>query len=101
MPTSPIKHVIAEPDAVERVMVRPSTACAMLDCGPTRLYQLIKDGELESFTDGRRRCISVASIYDYNARCLAHASKAPAGSTAKQTAASLASRKTAREPEAV
>ena len=100
MPTSSLKH-IAKPDTVERVMVRPSTACAMLDCGPTRLYALIKDGEVASFTDGRRRCVSVASIYAYNARCLAHASKAPAGSTAKQTAASLASRKTAREPEAV
>jgi hypothetical protein len=46
----------------ERLVVRPSRACHMLDCGTTRLYELLDDGELESFLDGRSRKITVESI---------------------------------------
>jgi hypothetical protein len=37
----------------------------MLNCGQTRLYELIAAGELDSFLDGRSRKITVESIYRY------------------------------------
>ncbi len=43
----------------ERLLVRPRRACHLLDCGTTRLYELIGDGELESFLDGGSRKITV------------------------------------------
>ena len=48
-----------------RIVVSPRRACHMLDCGSTRLYQLLAAGELESFLDGRSRKITVASIRRY------------------------------------
>jgi hypothetical protein len=42
----------------------------MLDCGNTRLYELLKNNELESYLDGRSRKIIVASIHRYIARRL-------------------------------
>jgi len=54
----------------ERLLVKPKAACAMLDCGNTRLYQLLKAGELKSFLDGRSRKITVDSIRTYIARQL-------------------------------
>jgi hypothetical protein len=35
---------------------------AMLDCGRTRLYELLNAKELESYRDGKSRKITVASI---------------------------------------
>jgi excisionase family DNA binding protein len=55
----------------ERLLVRPRRACYLLDCGTTRLYELIDDGELESFKDGRSRKIVVASIHRLIAKRLA------------------------------
>jgi hypothetical protein len=57
----------------ERLVVSPRRARQMLDCGNTRLYELIKNNELESFLDGRSRKIVVASIRAYVARKLAAA----------------------------
>jgi hypothetical protein len=34
----------------------------MLDCGRTRLYEMLANNELESFMDGTHRKITVASI---------------------------------------
>jgi hypothetical protein len=34
----------------------------MLDCGRTRLYQLLNAGELQSYRDGKARKITVSSI---------------------------------------
>jgi hypothetical protein len=76
---------------VEPVVVRPNTALQMLSCGVTELYRLINENELDSFTEGRRRYITTESIYRYVAKRLAAATKQPAGSTAKPTAASVAS----------
>jgi len=42
----------------------------MLGCSHKRLYQLLADGELESFKDGRSRKITVASIQSRIARKL-------------------------------
>ena len=44
----------------------------MLDCGTTRLYQLLAAGELESFLDGRSRKITVASIRRFVEKRLAN-----------------------------
>jgi hypothetical protein len=57
----------------ERLIVSPRRTAMMLDCGLTRVYQLINTGQLESFKDGAARKIVVASIRDYIARKLAQA----------------------------
>jgi hypothetical protein len=45
--------------------VKVQRAMQMLDCGRTRLYELIDGGQLESFLDGAARKITVASINKY------------------------------------
>jgi hypothetical protein len=57
--------------AIEPLVVRPAEAWRMLGCGPTYGYQLLDAGELESFTDGAARKITVASIKAYIAKKLA------------------------------
>jgi hypothetical protein len=47
----------------ERLVVSPRRARHMLDCGNTRLYELLKTNELESYLDGRSRKIVVGSIH--------------------------------------
>jgi len=59
----------------ERLVVRPRRAWHLLDCGTTRLYELLDQGELESFLDGRSRKITVESIRRYIAKRLASADK--------------------------
>jgi hypothetical protein len=54
----------------ERLVVSPRRARYMLDCGHTRLYELLKNNELESYLDGRSRKIIVASIHRHIARRL-------------------------------
>jgi hypothetical protein len=54
----------------EPLVVSPRRARRMLDCGNTRLYELIGARELESFKDGRSRKITVTSIKAYIARRL-------------------------------
>jgi hypothetical protein len=62
----------------ERLVVSPRRARHLLDCGTTRLYQLIAERELDSFLDGRSRKISVESIRAYIARRLAPAGESTA-----------------------
>ncbi len=57
----------------ERLVVSPRRARHMLDCGNTRLYELLKHKELESYVDGRSRKIIVASIHRYIAQRLKEA----------------------------
>jgi hypothetical protein len=52
----------------EPLVVSPRRARRMLDCGNTRLYELISARELESFKDGKSRKITTASIKNYIAR---------------------------------
>jgi hypothetical protein len=54
----------------ERLVVSPRRARHMLDCGNTRLYELLAAGELDSFLDGRSRKITVDSIHRYICRRL-------------------------------
>jgi hypothetical protein len=46
----------------ERLVVSPRRARYMLDCGNTRLYELLNSNELESYLDGRSRKVTVAFI---------------------------------------
>ena len=62
----------------ERLVVSPRRARRLLDCGTTRLYQLIAERELDSFLDGRSRKISMESIRAFIARRLAAAGESTA-----------------------
>lgn len=57
-------------DEQHRLVVSPRRAMHMLDCGRTRLYQLIGNLELDSYLDGRSRKITVESIHRYIKRRL-------------------------------
>ena len=54
----------------EPLVVSPRTACRMLSCGLTRLYELIAARELESYRDGASRRITTRSICAYVERQL-------------------------------
>jgi hypothetical protein len=48
-------------------------ACRILDCGPTRMNELIKSRVVESYKDGKSRKLVVQSLIDYVARLRAEA----------------------------
>jgi excisionase family DNA binding protein len=50
--------------APEPVSVPPREAARLLNVGQSRLYKLLRDGELESYRDGRARRITMKSIHD-------------------------------------
>jgi excisionase family DNA binding protein len=52
------------------LVVAPREACRMLSIGLTRLYELLHQGDLESYRDGGSRRITVASIQAYVSRQL-------------------------------
>jgi excisionase family DNA binding protein len=58
---------------LEPLAVSPRRACVLIDVGNTRLYELIRDGELESYREGRARKITMQSIRARHARQLAAA----------------------------
>jgi len=62
---------------VDPLLVRPRDAWRLLGCSNTRGYELIADGEIESFLDGRARKIVVESIHSYIARKLVAAGHGP------------------------
>ncbi len=84
------------PITVEPLVVRPEVAAAMLGVGRTRLFEMIKTGEVDSRLDGKRRLIKVESLHQYVACKFAGTDEQPARHTEKATAASLASRKAKR-----
>ena len=51
--------------------VPPREAARMLSLSLSRVYELLRNGELESYQDGRARRITVTSIYALLARRLA------------------------------
>jgi hypothetical protein len=57
-------------DEDQALVVSPRRARRMLDCGNTRLYELIAAEELETYKDGKSRKITVASIKNYIERRL-------------------------------
>jgi hypothetical protein len=62
-------------DAERRLVVSPRLAEEMLSMSHKQLYGLLNNGELESFTVGRRRKITVASIKQFIAARLEKYSK--------------------------
>jgi excisionase family DNA binding protein len=52
------------------LVVKPRAACRLLNCSHKRLYQLLAEGELQSFRDGGSRKIVVESIRQFIARRL-------------------------------
>ena len=66
----------------EPLAVSPKRACLLLGVGVTRLYQLIANGELESYLDGRARRITMESVHRRVARLLAAAGGAGAATPA-------------------
>jgi excisionase family DNA binding protein len=64
-------------DLERALVVNPRTACLMLSCSHKHLYQLMADGEIESFKCGRARKITVASIKALIARGLAASAASP------------------------
>jgi excisionase family DNA binding protein len=52
------------------LVVAPREACRMLAIGLTRLYELLHQGDLESYRDGGSRRITVASIQAFVKRQL-------------------------------
>jgi len=65
---------------IEPTVVRPKQACILLGCGQTRLFDMLNNGELESYLDGASRLITVASIKARIARKLAEAKAGKASS---------------------
>ena len=55
----------------EPIVVSPRRARQLLDCGNTRLYEMIAARDLDSYRDGKSRKIRMASIRAYVARRLA------------------------------
>lgn len=52
-------------DIPRPLAVGPAEAARLIGCGRTRLYELLQDQELPSFTLGRRRLIRVSAIEDW------------------------------------
>jgi hypothetical protein len=65
------------PKSAGPLAVRTKVAWNMIDCGPTHGYELLKQGELESFRDGKSRKILVSSIHAYIKRRLAAEANEP------------------------
>jgi len=51
--------------------VPPPEAARLLSLSVSRIYQMMRSGELKNYTDGRTRRIPMVSIHDYVARRLA------------------------------
>jgi hypothetical protein len=76
------KRPTGPPDLNVALAIRPKVAWKMLDCGVTRGYALLNAGEIDSFTCGRSRRITVESIRNYIARQVARTSKSKPASEA-------------------
>jgi excisionase family DNA binding protein len=61
---------------LEPLAVSPRQACFLLGVGNTRLYQLIGNGELVAYKDGRARRVTMQSIRARVARLAGGASDA-------------------------
>jgi excisionase family DNA binding protein len=68
-----------EDDYSAPLALRPAGAARMLGLGLSKLYELLRDGELSAYTVGRSRFITVLSVREYVARRLAAAGSTRAG----------------------
>ena len=82
------------PELVEPLAVRPKIAWRMLGCGNSRGYELLARGELDSYTDGSARKITVESIKRYIAQRLAKSGSKVRKSPRKMNTAATETRNT-------
>lgn len=61
---------------IKPLAVSPKVAFAMIGVGVTKGYELLNSGDLDSYSEGRARRITTASIEAYVARRLAEAQEA-------------------------
>ena len=61
------------PGPVPVIAVPPAEAARLLSCSLSRAYELMRNGELESYSDGRSRRVTMASIHKHVARRVADA----------------------------
>jgi excisionase family DNA binding protein len=59
------------PPSVAPLAVPPLEAARLLSLGMTKIYRLMRAGELVSYRDGRARRITTASIHEHISRRLA------------------------------
>jgi excisionase family DNA binding protein len=81
-------RTLLPPSFFDSLSVGPRKAQIGLDIGHTRLYELVNNGELESYKDGRSRKITVRSIEAYLERKL-EAERAYRAAAASSGAANL------------
>jgi excisionase family DNA binding protein len=73
-------------DGLEPLAVSPRQACRLLNVGNTYLYELLKNGELESYWEGKSRKITTHSIRARHERQLAVAHGAEAAPNPRRRA---------------
>jgi excisionase family DNA binding protein len=61
---------------LQPLAVTPRRACDLLAIGKTRLFELLREGELKSYRNGGARRIPFASLVDYQQRKLAEEARA-------------------------
>jgi hypothetical protein len=66
-------HVVRIENAagLEPLGIKIANTCRLLDCGKTRVWDLIRQGELESYQDGKFTKVTLRSARNYVARKLA------------------------------
>jgi excisionase family DNA binding protein len=71
----PFRSADAPHAGFDRLVVTPAQARKLLGVGNTYLYQLIKEGAIDSYNEGRGRRITVSSILAHIQRKLEAAGK--------------------------
>lgn len=84
---------------LEPLVVRPKQAAQLLGIGYTEVYRLINEGAIDSFVDGRKRCIIVKSLHDYVAMRRKTPSERPRATMAAAVAASKVARAQRKRPK--
>ena len=66
------------------IAIPPKEVCRLLRYGPTRVYKMIRDRELESFIDGGSRRVLTTSVDAYVQRRLAASHGTPRENPSKR-----------------
>ena len=76
LPAKPGRRRKAQPITENSLTVRLPQLCEMLNVGETKARELIRNRDVESFTIGKTRLISVASVEAWLERQLGNSSEA-------------------------
>jgi excisionase family DNA binding protein len=60
---------------LQPLAVTPRRACDLLAIGKTRLFELLREGELKSYLNGGARRIPLSSLQEFQARKLAEGAR--------------------------